>query len=89
MFIQIAGYATATFASAEEFCNPAGRAIRPCLITDVADAGHERSRLAGPFDGEWHCTPVIFVTAYPEEGVRRRAGRRSIRFLVSHSAKNA
>jgi hypothetical protein len=53
MLIRSLGHATATFASAEESLGSGRLCGTACLITESADAGHERSRPARPFGGKW------------------------------------
>ena len=67
------GYATATFASAEEFLESGRLGDTACLITDVQMPGMSGVDLQSHLTANGHCTPVIFVTAYPEESVRKRA----------------
>src|SRR5215471_13563965 len=58
--VQSLGYESATFESAEQFL--ASVAETSCLITEL-----QKQLLA-----EGHRTPVIFVTAFPEEKFRNR-----------------
>jgi FixJ family two-component response regulator len=67
------GYATATFASAEEFLESGRLCDTACLITDVQMPGMSGVDLQSHLMANGHRTPVIFVTAYPEESVRVRA----------------
>jgi FixJ family two-component response regulator len=67
------GYKTATFASAEEFLESGRLRDTACLITDVQMPGMSGVDLQSHLMANGHCTPVIFVTAYPEENVRERA----------------
>jgi FixJ family two-component response regulator len=67
------GFATATFASAEEFLESGYLRDTACLITDVQMPGMSGVDLQGHLTANGHSTPVIFVTAYPEESVRARA----------------
>jgi FixJ family two-component response regulator len=73
MLIRSLGYATATFASAEEFLESGRLCETACLITDVQMPGMSGVDLQSHLTANGHRTPVIFVTAYPEEGVRARA----------------
>jgi FixJ family two-component response regulator len=67
------GWAANTFASAEAYLQSSLMNRTSCLIADMQMPNmsglqlHERL-LASGFD-----MPVIFITAYPEEGVRARA----------------
>jgi FixJ family two-component response regulator len=67
------GYATATFASAEEFLRSGHLRDTACLISDVQMPGMSGVDLQEHLTANGHSTPVIFVTAYPEESVRARA----------------
>ena len=67
------GYATAAFASAEEFLQSGRLRETACLITDVQMPGMSGVDLHDHLTANGHSTPVIFVTAYPEESVRVRA----------------
>jgi FixJ family two-component response regulator len=71
--IRSLGYAAATFASAEEFLESGRLGDTACLITDVQMPGMSGIDLQNHLAANGHCTPVIFVTAYPEESVRERA----------------
>jgi FixJ family two-component response regulator len=67
------GYATATFASAEEFLQ-SGRVIdSSCVISDMKMPGMSGIELQSHLISSGHCVPMIFVTAFFEERVRRRA----------------
>jgi FixJ family two-component response regulator len=67
------GYATAVFASAEEFLSSELLKDASCLVTDVRMTGlsgvevEQRLREAG------HSIPTILMTAYPEKHVRAAA----------------
>jgi FixJ family two-component response regulator len=71
--IRSLGYATATFASAEEFLESGRLCDTACLVTDVQMPGMSGVDLQSHLAASGHRTPVIFVTAYPEESVRERA----------------
>jgi FixJ family two-component response regulator len=73
MLIGSLGYATATFASAEEFLESGRLWDTACLITDVQMPGMSGVDLQSHLTANGHRTPVIFVTAYPEASVRERA----------------
>jgi FixJ family two-component response regulator len=71
--IRSLGYATMTFASAEEFLESGCLPDTSCLITDVQMRGMSGVDLQDHLTANGHATPVIFVTAYPEPSVRTRA----------------
>jgi FixJ family two-component response regulator len=73
MLIRSLGYATETFASAEDFLESGRLCDTACLITDVQMPGMSGVDLQSHLTANGHRTPVIFVTAYPEESVRARA----------------
>ena len=72
-FIRSLGYATATFASGEEFLESGCLSDTECLITDVQMPGMSGVDLQSHLLANGHRTPVIFVTAHPEERLRERA----------------
>jgi FixJ family two-component response regulator len=67
------GYRAATYSSAEEFLESDDLSETSCLITDLHMPGLSgldlQSRL---ISGGYH-VPIIFITAFPEDGVRARA----------------
>ena len=69
------GYSAATFASAEEFLESGQLDKTACLITDVQMPGMSGVDLQNHLIAKGDCTPVIFVTAFPESGLRERALR--------------
>lgn len=73
MLIRSLGYTTETFASAEEFLESGYLRDTACLITDVQMPGMSGVDLQSHLVANGHRTPVIFVTAFPEERVRTRA----------------
>ena len=73
MLVRSLGYATATFASAEEFLVSGRLGDTACLITDVQMPGMSGVDLQSHLTAHGHCPPVIFVTAHPEASVRARA----------------
>ena len=73
--IRSLGYATATFASGEEFLGSGRLRDTECLITDVRMPGMSGVDLQSRLIANGNRTPVIFVTAHPEERLRERALR--------------
>jgi FixJ family two-component response regulator len=73
MLVRSLGYATATFASAQEFLVSGHLGDTACLITDVQMPGMSGVDLQSHLTTHGHCPPVIFVTGYPEASVRARA----------------
>lgn len=77
------GYATATFASAEEFLQSGRLQETACLITDVQMPGMSGIDLQDHLSARGDLMPVIFVTAFPEEALRQRAlGAGAVGFLT-------
>ena len=71
--VQSLGYRTATFSSAEHFLQSIVIAETTCLITDLQMPGQNGLELQEALRRKGYCTPVILVTAYPNEQHRRRA----------------
>jgi FixJ family two-component response regulator len=67
------GYDTRLYASAEAFLAAGGAAAHDCLISDVQMPGLSGVQLAGKLTGEGAGIPVILMTAFPDESVRRQA----------------
>ncbi len=67
------GYGAATFASAEEFLESDRLRETSCLITDVQMPGIDGVELQKRLLADGHRLPIIFITAFPEESVRKRA----------------
>ena len=65
------GYATRTFASAEEFLGSPYVAETSCVIADVQMPKLSGLELQSRLRAEGHDTPIIFMTAFPEERIRR------------------
>jgi FixJ family two-component response regulator len=71
--IRALGYRAETFASAEEFLRSERMNDTACLITDVQMPGLSGIELQTTLIARGSNTPIIFVTAFPEERIRRRA----------------
>jgi FixJ family two-component response regulator len=67
------GYQVATFASAEEFLKSEHVDDTSCLIADVRMPGLSGIDLQRRLIARGVRMPTIFITAFPEEGTRRRA----------------
>jgi len=65
------GYRSVTFASAEDFLQSDRIAETSCLITDVQMPGLSGVELQTALIARGSRMPIIFITAYPEERVRR------------------
>ena len=81
--IRSLGYATATFASGEEFLESGCLSDTECLITDVKMPGMSGVDLQSRLIANGNRTPVILVTADPDERIRERAlGAGALGFLI-------
>jgi FixJ family two-component response regulator len=67
------GYLVRTFASAEEFLQSPCLHDGACVVADVQMPGMTGLDLLGRMRNQGHNTPFIFITAFPEDGVRDRA----------------
>jgi FixJ family two-component response regulator len=67
------GYGAAAFASAEDFLQSDQVNDTACLITDVQMPGLSGVELQNRLIAQGNCTPIIFITAFPEQRIRARA----------------
>jgi len=67
------GYEASAFASAEAFLSSPRLHDTACLIVDLQMPGMSGLDLQAELRGRGAGIPIIFVTAFPEERVRRRA----------------
>jgi FixJ family two-component response regulator len=67
------GYTVETFPSAAEFLASPLLGVTACLVSDVQMPGMTGVELHRHLIGLGYIIPTILVTAYPDEGVRRRA----------------
>jgi FixJ family two-component response regulator len=67
------GYQTAVFPSAEQFLESGRIEETACLITDLQMPGMSGIDLQSRLRDDGFDTPVIFVSAFPEERYRNRA----------------
>ncbi len=74
--IRSLGYATATFASGEEFLESGCLSDTECLITDVTMPGMSGVDLQSRLLANGNRTPVILVTSDPDERTSRARARR-------------
>jgi FixJ family two-component response regulator len=70
--LRLLGYATASFASAEDFLNSGRVHETSCLITDVHLPGMSGVELQSRLTSDGHRAPIIFITAFPDEAIRAR-----------------
>jgi FixJ family two-component response regulator len=67
------GYDVSTFASAEDFLNSESLQETSCLITDLHMPGLSGIELQDRLIAQGRHLPIVFITAFPDEGVRTRA----------------
>jgi FixJ family two-component response regulator len=67
------GYAARTFASAEEFLASPTVGETACVIADVQMRKMSGLDLQTRLRADGYDTPIIFITAFPEEKVKTRA----------------
>lgn len=67
------GFTVWTFASAEDFLQSPAAQDSSCVITDIQMPGMTGVDLQNRLRAEGRGTPIIFVTAFPDESIRTRA----------------
>ena len=67
------GFASRTFASADEFLRSAQRANTSCLVLDLRMNGMSGSTCSGIWRPERPRIPVVILTAHGDEETRRRS----------------
>jgi FixJ family two-component response regulator len=67
------GYVVHTFASAEEFLRSAERDDTSCVIADIQMPVVSGLELLAHTRAQGSAIPFIFITGFPEDGVRDRA----------------
>jgi FixJ family two-component response regulator len=72
-FVRSLGYRTAVFPSAERFLESGCIGETACLITDLQMPGMSGFDLQSRLRDDGFDTPIIFVSAFPEERYRTRA----------------
>jgi FixJ family two-component response regulator len=65
------GYQAVTFASAEDFLQSDHIEDTSCLITDVQMPGLSGVELQSMLNARGTRLPIIFITAFPEDRIRR------------------
>jgi FixJ family two-component response regulator len=70
--VRSAGLNARAFASAEEFLNSGCVTESSCIITDIQMPGLTGVELQCRLLAEGHRTPVIFITAFPNDSIRAR-----------------
>ena len=67
------GFSVYAFASAKEFLSSAQSNETSCLILDVEMPGMNGVELQDYLIAHGHGTPIIFISAFPQDQVRERA----------------
>ena len=67
------GFSVHAFASAQEFLSSPQLSETSCVIADVQMPGMTGVELQDYLIANGHTTPIIFITAFPQERVRQRA----------------
>ena len=67
------GFPVVAFASAEEFLDSDSVESTSCLVLDVQMPGMGGLRLQSHLVSTGRHIPIVFVTGYPDEGVRTKA----------------
>jgi len=78
VLVRSMGYAAETFTSAEEYLRSNRAAATACLISDVQMPGMNGADLQDQLIADGYHTPIIFVTAFPDEGIRARVMRAGV-----------
>jgi FixJ family two-component response regulator len=71
--VESLGYKAVSFSSAEHFLASGAITETTCLITDARMPGLSGLELQEALRSQGHRTPVILMTAYPNESRRNRA----------------
>jgi CheY-like chemotaxis protein len=71
-FILLFGYASSTFASAEEYLESGLLSDTACLICDIQLPGMSGLDLQARLIADGYRTPIVFVTGAPSETIRAR-----------------
>ena len=66
------GYVAHTFASADEFLRSSQANESSCVIADIQMPGMSGVELQRRLLSRGHGLPIIFVTAFPDEGIKAR-----------------
>jgi FixJ family two-component response regulator len=67
------GHEPLIFGSAEQFLASGRVEDTACIITDLHMTGLSGLELQSRLLADGHCTPIIFITAYPKAAARVRA----------------
>ena len=72
------GYDAVPYSSGDEFMRSAERGRTACLITDVSMPGMTGPQLHQQLISSGERIPTIYMTAYPDEAVRKKAAQAGI-----------
>jgi FixJ family two-component response regulator len=67
------GFAARSFGSADEFLESIERRETSCIVSDVQMPGTNGIELQSRLVAENDRTPIIFITAYPQPDIEKRA----------------
>ena len=70
--VESLGYKARAFVSAQDFLQSGAIAVTGCVITDLQMPGLNGLELQEGLRALGYCTPVILITAYPNEKHRSR-----------------
>jgi FixJ family two-component response regulator len=70
--IRSLGFSAHTFASAEEFLKSDRVNESSCVVTDIQMPGLSGIELQRRLLAQGHHTPIIFITAFPDDAIRAR-----------------
>jgi FixJ family two-component response regulator len=73
------GFSVHAFASAKEFLSSPRLSETSCIIADVQMPGMSGVELQDHLIANGHKTPIIFITAFPQERVRSVTGTKLLR----------
>ena len=71
--IRSLGFVAFTFESAEDFLRSPQVEVTSCLISDIQMPGMTGIELQDHLIAHGYRIPIIFITAFPEERIRKRA----------------
>lgn len=87
--LRLAGYEPWSFYSAEDFLADAGRERFDCVLLDIQLGGMSGLELQRALKTRGEKTPVIFVTAHDEPGMRSEALQAGCAAFFSKNADGA
>jgi FixJ family two-component response regulator len=83
------GYTAEVFDSAEAFLESGGFAETSCILTDIQMPGMDGVALQAFLLDRGYALPMIFITAFPDEGVKRKVlGAGAYGYLVKPFDEN-